>query len=203
MSIPLNADVQINIVGELYNQLTVTTFFYKLLQASGTLTEADPATIGEEFANLIGASIVDTVADSWTLTEIEVRDPRTAPVWASGSYLTEIQGVKEGPSLPPSVAAVITRKSELSGRRFRGRIFIPGVATSDHIDGKLTPGGFGTMQAFADDIVTTIDLAASYPGLELEPRVWSRVNQSSVKMHSAVARWILRSQRRREIGVGK
>jgi len=59
------------------------------------------------------------------------------------------------------------------------------------------------LQAFADDMETPILLAATAPGLKIVPAIWSKVNQASVPIDSCLARPILRSQRRREIGVGK
>jgi len=196
-------DVQINAIGRLFGQQTVTTFFYKLDVDSGVLESADPNDIAQEWGNGMGAAMIDCISSDWELVNVEVRDPRTPPGWASGDAPQSQFGVLAGGSLPPTVAQVITRRSAQAGRRYRGRVFLPGVPTGAHDDGELTGAHLLLLQAFADDMVTTIPLTATAPGLILRPVIWSKVNQSSVEMTSAVARLILRSQRRREIGVGK
>jgi len=196
-------DLQVNAIGQVYGQMTVTTFFYKLEVESGVLESATADGIAEEWANALGSSMIDPVSHDWKLRRVEVRDPRTDPGWASGEYTAEFTGVVAQDSCPPTVAMVVTRRSDQAGRRYRGRVFIPAVPVTYHVEGELTGAAMVALQAFADDMATPILLTATAPGLKIVPSIWSKVNQASVPIVSCLARPILRSQRRREIGVGK
>lgn len=203
MPVPVDADVQINLIGRFYGQVTVTTFFFQFTTGGPLPDGADPLALASAFEASLGSSFIDAVTADWTGELIEVRDPRANPIWASGVAEVTLTGVLAAPACPPSVAAVITRKSALAGRRNRGRIYVPAVPQAWHEDGEISDAGLLILQALADDVATAIDV----PGLgvvgTLSPRVWSRTNQTSVAVVSCTAKRILRSQRRREIGVGQ
>lgn len=203
MPVPENADVQINLVGRLYGQVTVTTFFYRFTTSAPLPDGADPVALAGAFEASLGSAFIDAVTSDWTGEVIEVRDPRANPVWAGDLTEVTLTGVLAAPACPPSVAAVITRKTALAGRRNRGRIFVPAVPQDWHQDGEISDAGMLILQGLADDVATALDVPGLGVVATLSPRVWSRTNQTSQAVTSCTAKRVLRSQRRREIGVGQ
>lgn len=202
MPVPDNADVQINLIGRFYNQVTVTTFFFRFVPAAAPPGPVEPETLAAAFEASLASAFIDTVTADWAGEFIEVRDPRANPVWAGTVYSVDLIGVLAAPACPPSVAAVITRKSGLAGRRNRGRVYIPAVPEAWHQEGEISDAGMLILQGFANDMVTAIDVPGIGVAAALEPRIWSRTNQTSQPVTTCTAKKILRSQRRREIGVG-
>jgi len=196
-------NIQVNMVGRLFGQITVSTFFYRLELDTGTAEGTDPDAVAEDWKNSMGASVIDVMSAEWEALTVEVRDPRVPPSWASGEVTSDLVGIISGACNPPSVAMVITRRTATAGRSYRGRIFLPAVPVSYHEDGELTGPALLALQAVADDLLTPITMTGPSVGLILRPIVWSKKLQTGADMTGATARLILRSQRRREIGVGK
>jgi hypothetical protein len=202
MSIPLNSSVQVNFVGRLYGQQTVTTFFYALTPDTAT-DPADPLALAQAMYDGFGSEFEDHLSSEWSWAAVEVRDPRAAPIWASAELPVAGNGVLGDPSCPPSVAAVITRKTALAGRRYRGRVFIPAVPAANHLEGQLTDAALLDMQDLANNMALPQNVTLPSGTYVMIPQVWSRLLQTGQTIVNCLARRVLRSQRRREIGVGK
>lgn len=194
--------VQINAVGLFFGQVTVTTFFYKLSFGAPIPDGIPPALFAQAWFDGYGSSYEDVLSTEWSWMAVEVKDPRTTQLWASDAVDVEGAGTLAGSPLPPSVAVVVSRKSTFPGRRGRGRIYIPAVPESYHENGKLSDAGFAIYKAWSDvfheattDTILGVDVTKT-------PAVWSRLNQTAYPVQAAITRKILRSQRRREIGVG-
>lgn len=101
-------------------------------------------------------------------------------------------------SLPPSVAAVISRFTNLPGQGGRGRIFIPAVPKTFQNGGLVNSTGLTIYTAFLVwlDLTWTSTLGATFEPVLLKP------GNIAVDIEGTTLRNILRSQRRREIGVG-
>lgn len=202
MAVPIGAAVQINAVGTVYGQTTVTTFHY-LFESGGPLPDGvEPDILAAAWMASVGSAFIDAISADWHMVMVECRDPRTNPVWASGFALDSTPGAGPNEACPPSVAAVITRRTALAGRTYRGRIYMPAVPVAWQLEGRTSAGGPPAYQTFADQLATVVDVPGLGPAAELVPVVWSRKLQASTRITSAIPRDILRSQRRREIGVG-
>lgn len=202
MPVPDNGIVQINAIGLLFGQTTVTTFFYEVIPTTPQPEGTDPALLAQYWYDGFGSAFEDALSNQWSWQFVECRDPRTPPVWASGIITVAGNGTVAQESCPPSVAQVITRTSGLAGRSYRGRIFLPAVPVDFQAEGKLTEGGYASLKALADLMPESLSGVIGGVNYELGARIWSRKLQASVTMTGATARYALRSQRRREIGVG-
>lgn len=202
MPVPDGSIIQINAIGSLFGQTTVTTFFYEVVPSAPVPAGTDPALLAQAWFDGFGSAFEDALANPWAWQFVECRDPRTPPVWASGIVTVEGNGTIAQDSCPPSVAQVITRTSGLAGRSYRGRIFLPSVPEDFQDLGKLTSAGYASLKTLADLMPAPLTSVIGGINYDLEPRIWSRKLQAAVTLTGATARYVLRSQRRREVGVG-
>lgn len=117
-----------------------------------------------------GDLLLDTVRDWWneslklrtsvhyTLTRIEARNDVAVLDRTIGTT-----GTLAGDSAPPNTAALVKMTTGLVGRKYRGRMYLPGVLLdSDVTDGGTLPGPTqvslqGTM-SYLYDLLETIDV---------------------------------------------
>lgn len=121
-----------------------------------------------------------------------ILDAHDRPVGVAGSV--------PGTNLPLSVALVMKLQTDTFTRRGRGRIFFGGVPTSyGNLSAVATPypAALTTYRDFLDNIIQTTGLTSTY-----DPVVISRLDQVARSITLAIINPYLRSQRRREIGVG-
>jgi hypothetical protein len=191
---------EVAIEGRLFAQQTINTFFYRWsAEVPGTFlpqTEALEQVVAALSGPYQGALSID-----WKGYLAHLRDPKTDPVFGSVEQpIPGWAGQFEGPAAPPSVAVVLTRTSSTPGRRNRGRIYLPGIPKEWCVDGLLSPAGVLAVSPLASFMTEDID--AADPEGFLHSVIWSRVNQNYTDITLIKLRSILRSQRRREIGVG-
>ena len=118
------------------------------------------------------------------------------------------QGTQTAEALPYQCAAVLTWRTALAGRAYRGRTYYP-LLTEGQTGGMgtLSSGTVTSMQAIADGVLTTFGAAGT--DLNWRPGVVSRhlngverPNPVITLVTGAVARSILQTQRRRVQGRG-
>jgi len=110
--------------------------------------QADLADDMHTFLNSIKSRVGDKF--SWTHTKI-------APILADGTYgapsavytfTTPVAGTSTSDHLPPELAVAVSMRAGLIGRRGRGRMYLPGLTTSQ-IDGDTGTVVVGTRTALA------------------------------------------------------
>lgn len=194
--------VGLNIRGTFQGVDVENTFYYKYV---GTMTE-------EILADLVSAALT-AWSDNWkpllstgyTLREIYARDLSTEAAVQFGSGLdTGNSGTLTGDTLPNYATIAVARRSGLTGRSTRGRIFWPGIVESQAANNSLAAG-------VAEDIVAaieSIDLAAI--ALDLVPVIVSRYTAGAprlVALTYELLTWLvvdqlLDTRRSRKPGVG-
>ncbi len=93
-----------------------------------TAGEADPQGTVLALHDNFGSQIMDMVANVYTLNQTEMRWVQTGGT----EVLTALQvsnwpGLSAGNALPQNSAFLLLKRSALLGRRFRGRMYVPGV----------------------------------------------------------------------------
>lgn len=181
--------------GKLFNQSVQSTFHYRSTAVDGTYTL-------KNFLTGLNATLLDNyvkcVSRDWTgdvlygriLAPVKSRGEETSLGAASGDIAED--------SLPPSVAAVIGRYTLVPGPGGRGRIFLPAIPQSWNDAGLLSVAGVTAMtdlQQFMAESITPL------AGNTFEPVLWKRPNLALPLTDTKIQR-VLRSQRRREVGVG-
>lgn len=184
--------------GLLYNQRTINSFYYKV-------TVVDEALDLEAAANLFSDPLADQalppmMSVDWKFLRVTASiifplNHRSAAV--VGSSVVR-DGQVAGDSLPPSVTVVIARRTFDRGPAGRGRIFLPGVPEAWHDSGAITDAGAAIIQAKMDDLL----LPLTEGGNTLIPVLWHRGLNTSTAVEIWTFDRVLRSQRRREIGIG-
>lgn len=201
-------------VGSLAGQLIVNTFHYR--QSTGnTSTLSDTESLARAWnAKFLDptARLVNVQAQAMEWKLIESRSfPLPGTPMVGYDLVTTETGVVEEVALPPSVAAIIRRKTALLGRKYRGRIYIAGLGVGTTASGLINDAGTitdlgdlaialyapltwtaGGSPTFIPEICTVVSDGAT-------PPVYS---YRATDITYAVVDLVLRSQRRREVGVG-
>jgi len=210
---PVNAAYRCALIAGLDGQTMVNVFGYQ--QTSGNTTgDSDMTQLGKAFEGVVLTSLVTCWADQVSYGTLEIRRvaPAGGPISGIDYVPTPGTGTIEEPAVPPSVAVVIRRRTEFLGRKYRGRIYHFGLPLSFCANGQvnLLSPGMTEMTALATILEGTIvsgDAGAptfrpvllakdasivvgDNPGWRVTPLVTTQVDR------------ILRSQRRREVGVG-
>lgn len=96
--------------------------------------------------------------------------------------------------LPPANAMTVTKKTAYAGRKYRGRVFLPGIPKTYTSDGGFTAGGLAAGQLLADDLKSP-----RLPGAwTFTPILWHRSSRTYTVLTDMTARQVPRVQRRRE-----
>jgi len=121
--------------------------------------------------------------------------------------LTGITGAVSGEVSPNQVAGVITWRTALAGRSYRGRTYIPALPQSYVVSGLLSATGLGNYNTFRTAMMTAFAATGSSTNFRLG--VISRVADGVARptpliqvVTSSVVRTIPGTQRRRRLGVG-
>lgn len=203
---PVNDVAQLTVV--IQNAVTSDQFNnvlnFKFVDAAATLSG-----LASDFeANLL-ATWMGPSGNGFSCNLLRVRDvvPGTGagvdhsvvPAIAGGA------GTSEG--LPFQNAAVITWRTALSGRAYRGRSFLCGMSEGHQTAGTLDSGEISLMQTIITNILARYGgsgasalyrfgvVSRTLNGVARPVPVWTQIE-------AGVARSLVKTQRRREIGVG-
>jgi hypothetical protein len=115
-----------------------------------------------------------------------------------GSYPT-------GNPLPSGAAAVVQRVGTAAGRKYQGRIYIPGLSTGNVSASKLTPTFFTLLQTWGDRASLPIVTGAGPTLVTMQNCLWKPggppLPGAIGLLYNVTAP--VRYQRRREVGVGQ
>lgn len=93
-------------------------------------------------------------ANEYVLDRVTVRDIRTANQPEFSASVAD-GGVSVEAPLPPGVALVVTLRTALSGRRYRGRTYLGGWAVNANGSmGQAIPGAITAAEAFMTDMMS-------------------------------------------------
>lgn len=199
MAIPHGGYVQFEYVGFLFGQTTINTFTYQWMEEGLTTDLAwsvAEGLIDDQLRDLYLACL----SNEWEGVATRIYNPAVTATEAAFLFPMTDNGAIEETSEPPAVAGVITKRTALRGSRGRGRIFLPAVPVSFHENGRLTATGVGVYNDLGDAMQFTIPVPD--PVGNLVPVVYSRTAVFGAAIVDCTAQPILRSQRRRQIGVG-
>ena len=187
--------VAVQVVGLLFGQQTITTFHWRINSLTGPTTLTDLLTA---IATPLVPGMQPLCSNNWVAQVLRGRRVTPNPTRSYEVPIIGGTGTVVSESLPPSVAGVISRFTNSASRRGRGRIFVPAVPELFHDAGLLNNAGMNAYQAFAP----MLDLPLALPLVgEIDPVLFTRPN-TAVNVEGSTVRKVLRSQRRREIGVG-
>lgn len=151
------------------------------------------------------------VSDLWTL-EIANARKLEQPATLFSKALSVQGGGTPGQELPPQSAMVITLRSNLAGRRHRGRLYLGGYLESVQAQGVWATSTVNAVQGYVDNLVAALGNGGS--NVDWTWGIWSRryggedpgpynLTAGWTDIYSAVVRDTVFSQRRRVAGVGR
>lgn len=194
----VNDIYQLTIVQSLHGQKILNVLHYKATQAPSS---------GTYEAALIQAFGVIAIPSLKAFQSEELNHEALAvqkiwplpPTHATLDTTYSGPGLIPGDSLPTSVTSVITKVTAFAGRKYRGRVYVAGVPVTSENDSQLQVGDLAVLGAFAENL----DNGIGAVGASFQPVLWHRSSNTSDNLIDAVARPILRNQRRRQVGRGQ
>jgi len=183
--------------GLLHGQRVQNVLHYRVTDDNGVAPDLTNAIL--DISGALRQKMLDAMSNEYTLETYGGRvisptpsAPVELPIFVNNT------GGKAQNSLPSSTAIVLTKRTGLPGRSFRGRAYFCGIPVDQEIDSKVAEQNAGEWEILAaamDDVIADGDAT-------LEPVVWSRKNQVATTITKVDVRLILRNQRRRQVGVG-
>lgn len=195
----------------LNEQLIVNVFHYRQATAN-TSAKTNLESLARAFlASVLNSGIAGAAAENMNWFLIEARTFTTPATPLSGYDLDiDVDGTNEDTPAPPTVCWVVRKRTALLGRKYRGRNYYAGMPQGDILEGKIDPAAIAKYQTARDAIGATITYSdAGSPAFvpciaaidrDPGPPIVYTLRQNDVI--SVDLDTVLRSQRRREIGVG-
>lgn len=174
------------------------------VDANEPVTAAVIDLVLDEFENWLDTELMPLLSEDITATGVVGRDLTTitGPL-VERPLTTPIAGGTAFPALPNNVAVCVTLLTDLSGRSFRGRSYMPGLAENSAVLSELGPSGATNVGLAYIALVDALSLA----GYELvvtsfQAGLAPRAAGVSTPITAVGVNTILDSQRRRLPGRG-
>lgn len=171
-----------------------------------TTAEADPLVVESDLAQHINGQaglclpfMSSDVRFSFAIAQRIFPAPRTAGTVRSGAAGP---GARATDSLPPQCCMVIRKRTGFAGRKFRGRLYMPGLSEDDQNNGTFSGARWAGLASLWDAELTTVFTSGggnSYKAVICDRTGGLRVNAITTTQSTE----IVRTQRRRVRGVGK
>ena len=203
-----------------------------------TKTAADPTPatallLADDWKNAFRTAQVTTFNySSWLLQQVRggtvsyTNRPclRDGGIRIEGAFTGAVAGAVVGDGMPPQSAIVTTLSTGFSGRRRRGRLYLPGFQEQDQSAGQLIPGAVTFMQSLwatqmgkfgpgGSNATWQLGIWSMRTATGCAPRgvpPWGMINvdppdpaAAYLDVTTATPKAIVYSQRRRTIGVGR
>ncbi len=147
-------------------------------------------------ADLMPSLNVDMVLTSVRMSKI-YPVPRSAPYEL---VMIPVPGGNNAEALPPQCAMLVKKRTAFAGRKFRGRLYQPGMSENDQASGKWAGQRYDDVFNFWTQELTQIWATAT--GGELMYVVTNKTGFPTYQIVQGVQDTIVRTQRRRVQGVG-
>jgi hypothetical protein len=151
----LHAVYQLTCTGDA--EVMVTTCGHELDTASGANNDDAP----DDLMTAFGDTIMTQVSADYTLIGVTCYIGNDGPVIVAESSGASVPGGTSQNAAPPNVAVLMRKRTDLAGRRGRGRFYVPGVLNDVYAsNGLLTTGEQTSWQSAANsfyaDLTTSV-----------------------------------------------
>lgn len=189
---------QLTIVGQLHGQTILNVLHYQQSGGSALNTSQELVTEWRAFCE---AHWLACCSNEYKIVGYICQRIRPLPVMAAyESGALNLSGTVAQNSLPTSMAAVLTKRTDIAGRSYRGRIYMAGVPATYEDDSEITGAASNVYGAVATDLVGPMTDPANNTWAHV---LWRRKVGQSQPITSVVVRATLRNQRRRQVGRGQ
>lgn len=183
--------------GSFAGQTGVFTMHYK--QDTLFLTDNAAQALAESMEQKLTAELPAVMSVAGLANTIQVRGI-TQPTHGFDLSIAIAGGVP-GEMLPPQDTAVVRWHTGLVGRSFRGRVFLPFSSEGVQTSGVWSTAYLTSLQNFGDAMLTLFDTVTGLvPWFSLQ--VFSKTLNIATPVISASVNSIVKTQRRRSLGVG-
>jgi hypothetical protein len=179
------------------NQLGLNVLHFRCAASTGGgMTETEVALAMEP---VVTAVLLPLLAVPSQYLGLSVKDLSNVPATASGvSGTLAGNGLGGAVALPTQVSGLITLRTPLSGRRGRGRCYIPFPAVTDNAAGDIPTGAYVTkLQNFATAVFTPQALVGGVGTASFIPVVKPATGLAVIDIIATQARTSWATQRRR------
>jgi len=177
-------------------QVGLMVHFYRVAGISGTGT--DLGTLAALIDTNLGPPILALLTTGSTYrgvraTVIDPLPPSAAAISTDGSG----PGLVAGDTLPTQVSGIITLVTNLGGRAYRGRKYMPFPGEADNDPGAVPSAAYqAALTALAPKFTATLTSAGAN-NVTLLPILWHRKTRTYTDLQGAVAKPLWATQRRR------
>jgi len=159
-------------------------------------------TMAQNFWTAVGALYTTMLCGNVNVDHVEARwlDPAGPPLVGNYTIPQPHPGTSPGNATPANAAAVISWRTGLAGRAFRGRTYLPGIGESSQVNSTVNSSYITAATALANGIAAFTN-GGGIVGVNMV--VASFVKQLLNLVLSAVIDNAIDSQRKRLIGRGR
>lgn len=180
--------------------------FVNILADAGGLASLASKFTTAMVKNTSGGLLYEQVDDNF-VTEVDVEDVKPGTAATYVYTFSAVSGRLAGDPVPAQIAAVLSLRTDLKGRSYRGRVYLPGISELDVDMKSFNAGAITAFSTIATQLLAVFGPAGSDTQWRLA--VISRWN-NKVKRATPVATQVTSiavdtipfSQRRRVFGVG-
>lgn len=178
--------VMVAVRGTLQGQQTENTLYYKY---SGTMTQERLDDLTDAVDSAVRSNWLPLLSTGWVGREIYARDLSSEiGVQSTDITIGGLTGAITGDTLPNYATIAVARRSGLTGRSSRGRIFWQGLAESQTANNSIN----STVAQDIIDAIGEVDVAAL--ALEFIPVIVSRYAAGTLRLEPLVldiAQWVI------------
>lgn len=169
---------RVSLTGNVFGQTVMHVLHFRMKSGAGTVSGLQTV-VASQFANDMSAQQSEDLM--WTSCAVRGLIPLAdvSEFTFPGGYAGQLVGESE----PSFVAAIASLKTGTPGRSTRGRMYIPGVRTSDVTDNNLAGGWQTSMQTVLSNLVGAYGAAGTNP--DYQWGIWSRKIGLDVPPHNA------------------
>lgn len=207
MAAPLNSILEVGFEGTVNGQRTLTVLHYRV-----TTVSPDPSILGEQetFIAEVGplgnfnivAPYIACCGNNFTLNNVTAQFVSPTRTRRSSATFNTPGQVAEAVTAQ-NVSAVITKRTDLGGRKQIGGVHLPAVPPSRYVGGMLTAAHLTAMATLRAALLATV--SPPIAGGSYKPCLWHKklpAQPASDLVTQLVSQETLRIMRRRTVGLG-
>lgn len=189
-------------VGDIYGMTLMGKVFGNDVQCNFHYRQTDPVSgdpmtfLAQGWESQVGPLFVACVTNQYSCSEIKVRQMGT-PV---GTIVTvALTGTQTGENIPLNAPPIVSYKTNLIGRRYMGRVFLPPCNEANYNGENVITGQLTAMQTFG---LASLVVTNPGPAPAFELVIYHKDDNTGTTVTQAIARPTPGNQRRRRPGVG-
>lgn len=177
-------------------QIGITGCHFQIF--SNTATTCHLGDVAFEIQTAVTGALVSLMDSDTSIIGCKVTAPEISPLPLAGVCSDDATGGEAPPGLPGQDSGIITKTSDLSGRTYRGRCYVPFPYTAAQDDDDTPTADYvDRLAVFAGDFLTTQNVTAGGGLAVCKPVLYNRVTTVITPITGFTPRKLWATQRRR------